>query len=122
MASGSAHSRPARSSNAENIWMGSSTGIPQSSRIAHLDEARPIGGVSRLFGSQTPAQRVLRFTRTPSCKKAFDADVLVQIGPVNTFTFADKAPMSAFGLAATREARVPCERNGDRATIDKFDH
>ena len=66
-----------------------------------------------------PAEGRLRFSGMSSGEKAFDTDVLVQIGPVYALAFADQPPVRTFGRATVGEAGIPRQRNSDRPTIDK---
>lgn len=68
------------------------------------------------------AQRRLCLARTPPGKKTFDAEVFVQLRPVDALTFSDEPPVSPFRWAAMCESWIPCQRNGDRTTIDECDH
>ena len=65
------------------------------------------------------AQGSLRFPRTPACQKTFDADVFVEVRPVDSLAFTDQTPVSSFGLATMRQSRVPRERDGDRTPIEQ---
>jgi hypothetical protein len=49
-----------------------------------------------------PAQRGVRFTGASPGEEPFDADVLVEIRPMDAFAFADQPPVVAFREGAMR--------------------
>jgi hypothetical protein len=69
-----------------------------------------------------PLQGCLRFTRASARQQTFDADVLVEIRPVNAFAFADETPTTSFGGTTVCQARVPSDGDRDRTAIDQFDY
>ena len=85
-------------------------GQPQQTASASLAAFKP------------PAQRRLRLTRAAPGKKAFNADVLIKIGPVDALALPNQSPVCSFGLAAMSESRVPRQRHRDGPTIDKVNH
>ena len=65
------------------------------------------------------AQGRLGFPRAPTSEKTIDADVFIEIRPVNSLAFPDQTPVPSFGFGAMRQSRVPRERNSNRAPIEK---
>ena len=49
-----------------------------------------------------------------------DADVLVEIRPVNTFTITDKPPVRSFFGRAVQQSRIPGQWRPNGATIAEF--
>ena len=64
----------------------------------------------------------LRLTRTPTGEESFDADVLIEIGPVNALAVADESPTRALSIGAVRKPWVPCERYTDGPAVDQVDN
>ena len=55
-------------------------------------------------------------------KKAGNADVFVQVGPVDTFAAPDQAPVRALRSCPICKTWVPGQRHADGSAIDKVDN
>ena len=75
-----------------------------------------------LAGLEPFAERVLCFTRRPTSEETANADVFVQIGPVNALASANQAPVRAFRWSAMREAGIPEQRHAHGSPVDEVDH
>ena len=75
--------------------------------------------------SLTPARRKplfegpLAFAGTRAAEEIFDADVLIEIRPVDPFTSPDETPVITLDWRASRQARVPRDWYRDTATVRK---
>jgi hypothetical protein len=70
---------------------------------------------------QPLSERGLALTRRSASEKAGDADIFVEVGPVNAFAPADQSPMFTFRRCPVREARVPWQRHAHGAAVDEID-
>ena len=66
-------------------------------------------------------ERGLRFTRTPTPKQALNADILVEVGPVDPFAPPDQPPVASLSGRPVHEPRVPRKRHGQGPTIHQID-
>jgi len=66
---------------------------------------------------QPPPQRILALSRSPAGQKALDADVLIQIRPMNSFTASDEAPIRTLRGCPVRQAREPGDGHGDGPAV-----
>jgi hypothetical protein len=80
------------------------------------------GMLASLPRFEPPAQRCLRFARPSAGKKAFDTDVLIEVGPMNALSLTNESPIRAFRLVAMCESGAPRHRHRNRPTINKMDY
>lgn len=66
-------------------------------------------------------KRCLAFTRRLALKKIPDADVFVEVRPVEPAPLTDQSPMPPFLGRAVKQPRIPRKRHGDRSTVRQFD-
>ena len=59
-------------------------------------------------------------TGRPSGKEALDADVLVEVGPMNALTATDQPGMGSLGGAPVKEAWIPGQWGGDGASVGQL--
>ena len=50
-------------------------------------------------------------------EQSLDADVLVEIGPMDSLATADDVPVGPLPTVAVKESWIPAERHGDRPAI-----
>jgi len=62
-------------------------------------------------------KRSLGFTGPPPRQEALNANVLIQIRPVNSFAVADKSPVGALNMCPMRQSWEPGERRRDGPAI-----
>src|SRR5687768_3418194 len=72
-------------------------------------------------GLEPPLQGGLALAGGAAGENALDADVLVQVGPVDAGAPADQPPVGALGRGPVSEARVPRQRRRDRPTITQLE-
>lgn len=60
------------------------------------------------------------FARRAANQKAFDANVFIEIGPVETLTTSDQPPIGSLDLSPVRQTRIPRDWHGHGSTIDKM--
>ena len=73
-------------------------------------------------GFQPTTQGCLCLAGAPPGEKAFDADVFVHVWPMYALAFADKSPVGPLEGSTMRESWVPRQGNGQRTTVNEFDH
>ena len=66
-------------------------------------------------------ERLLALARRLPREEPLHADVLVEIGPVDSFTVANEPPFFLFLRASMSEARIPGDRKQDRAAVAQID-
>lgn len=66
-------------------------------------------------------QRRLAFAGGFPGKKVFDANVFVQVGPMNSLSLADQTPIAPLGNRSMRQPRIPCQGHSDRPPVGKLD-
>ncbi len=70
---------------------------------------------------QPPLEGLLALTRPGAIQKIVDADILIEIRPVNTLALPDEAPVIALGRTGIRQARKPLEWDRDRPPVGEID-
>ena len=65
-------------------------------------------------------QRTRALTGGASANDALNADVLVEVGPMNALSASDKPGMPSLSDGAVKEARIPRKRGGNGAPIRKL--
>jgi hypothetical protein len=94
-------------------------------RLRRASDAAGVGCSALLAGLSAiePAfEGRLRFARTPTGEKPFNADVFIKIRPVNALPVADEPPPRPLGIAAVCQPRVPNQGNTDRPAINQVDN
>src|SRR5207244_2248979 len=66
------------------------------------------------------SQRLLTLARGLSCDQPFDADVLVELRPMNPFTAANQLPCRSLSRRTVDQARIPRERHRNRAAVTEI--
>jgi hypothetical protein len=70
-----------------------------------------------------PSLKGLRaFTRHFACQDVFHTDILVQIRPVNSFTFTDEPVVGALLRRTVQQSGIPSQRDRNRAAIGQIDN
>ncbi len=54
-------------------------------------------------------------------EEVLDADVFVELGPMNSAPLADKPPIASFRGRSVKQPRIPGQRNGNRPAVGKLD-
>jgi len=80
-----------------------------------------VGLASSLARLEPALQRGLRFPGGPTGEEILDADVLIELGPMNPVAAADEPPVRALGDGAVRESGIPGQGNGECPTIHQVD-
>lgn len=55
-----------------------------------------------------------------ACQKPRDADVFIEIGPVDSLAAADQAPVGAFSGVSGGQAWKPSQGNGQDTAVEEF--
>ncbi len=64
---------------------------------------------------------MLALSTLPTRNDASDADVLVEVGPVDAFPIGDQLPVASLGWRPVRQTWIPPERYGDPSPINEVD-
>ena len=59
--------------------------------------------------------------RRSSIEETLDADIFIEIGPMNALTLSDRTPVAALPCGSMEEARVPLQRHHDRTAVTELD-
>jgi hypothetical protein len=68
---------------------------------------------------EPPAQRLLSLARSATRQETRDADIFIEIGPVDPLATSNKMPVDPLRRCPVRQTREPRERYGDRSAIRK---
>jgi hypothetical protein len=66
---------------------------------------------------EPPPERWLALARSAAREQAFDADIFIQIRPVNSLAPRDQSPVVPLGGFAMRKARKPRERSRNSPSV-----
>jgi len=86
-------------------------------------EASPLQMTALGFGFsrfQPALQRCLCLAGPASRQQALDADVLIQVGPVDSRTLSNEPPVSPLSGSTVAEAREPSETHTDRTAVGEI--
>ena len=67
-------------------------------------------------------KRALCLARRPTGEKASDADVFVEIRPVDAFPAPDQPPVRTLGGRPMYKARVPGQGHANGSAVDEVNH